>query len=160
MKYLLILLFFPVLCFSVTLEEEQVSSYILDNFSENLKTLKKVHISVDSNYQKKEIETSIEEFCLLNSITVYDTLTEGCQKVVVSVEKSDVLVKSQAFLSRPLKKYNVALKVIENNQIILSNTITFSMDMSDSEYRSIKWYDPVLITALFSGLVYFFYYGS
>ncbi len=160
MKYLLILLFLPALCFSVTLDEEDVPSYIIDNFSQNLKQLKKVYISVDSNYQKKEIETSIEEFCLFNSITVYDSLTEDSQKVVVSLSKSDVLVKSRSFFGRPLKKYHIALKVIENNQISVSKTITFNMDMSDNEYRAIKWYDPLLVTAVFSGLIYFFYYGS
>ncbi len=160
MKFLLLILFLPALCFSVTLEEEDVPSYIIDNFSEILKPLKKVYISVDSEYQQKEIETTVEEFCLLNSITVFDSLKDGCQKIVVSVSKSDVLVKSKSFLNRPLKKYYIALKIIENNRIIDSKTITFNMDMSDTEYRAIRWYDPLLITAVFSGLVYFFYNGS
>jgi hypothetical protein len=83
------------------------------------------------------------------------TLSVGCSSEAVPR-------KGPLDVSRSRLHHRFTLQVTDNatGQILSYQTRDYIEIVSDNDSDHLRWYDPVLVTAVVGGLVYLFYFGA
>ncbi len=168
MKQLLILLILIAVNFSfaeILTEKEDIPQIVFEHFYRDLPPDIPVVLEFHAGEYSEPLARKFKEQLLKDGYELYEEVQENCLLLKMSYgytatqQRSGFFPFSKTYLEEN-HLFSYQISKIPESRIKSLDTLTLTTFSKDESDAAMRWYDPLLISAIIGTLAYLFYFGG